>query len=93
MSQKLYVACSKNVVDFKFDLFVKTEQFPLRTVDCRYSWTRTDVDLDYRADDFLEIYNNYDCENDTDGNKKINCFSSSICYTKMRANLAFERFC
>ena len=32
-----YVASCKNFVDFQIDLFVKTDSFPLRTVDCRYS--------------------------------------------------------
>lgn len=80
MSQKLYVACSKNFVDFKFDLFVKTEQFPLRTVDCRYSWTRTDVDFDYKTDDFLEIY--YISDNNTDNKGKMTCFN--FLFVKLR---------
>ena len=37
--QVTYLACCKNFVDFQIDLSVKTESFPLRTIDCRYSWT------------------------------------------------------
>ena len=40
-----YVACCNNFVGFQIDLFVKTDSFPLRTVDCRYSWARTALTL------------------------------------------------
>ena len=92
-----YVACCKKSVVFQIDFFVKTESFLLRTVHCRYSWARTDVDLDYRTKDFLEIYYNPDSDDDSDddndSNEQTDCFSSSVCYTKMKANLVFERFC
>ena len=90
-----YVACCEKFADFQIDLFVKTDSFSLRTVECRYSWARTDADFDYRTDDFLEIYYNSDSDSDNDnGNdEQTNCFSSSVCYTEMRANLIFKRFC
>ena len=61
----------------------------------RYSWVRADTDFDYRTDDFLEIYYNSDSDkdNNNDSNEQTNCFSSSVCYTEMRANLIFERLC
>ena len=55
----------------------------------------TDIDYDYTTDHFLTIYCNSDNEqsdSDTD-NEQTNCFTSSVCYTEMRANLKFERFC
>ena len=88
-----YVVYCEKFNDFQIDLFVKTELLPLRAVDCRYSWARADVYLDYRTDDFSEIYYNSDSDNDSDKDEQINYFSSSICYTKMRANLVYERFC
>ena len=50
-----YVAYRKKLVDFQINLFVKTDSFPLRTVDCRYSSARTDVDFDHETDNFLEV--------------------------------------
>ena len=50
-----HIACCKKFVDFQIDLFVKTDLFPLRTVDCRFSWVRTNVDFDYETDNFLEV--------------------------------------
>ena len=44
--QVTYIGCCKKFVDFKIDLFVKAEPFPLRTIDCNYSWTRADADFD-----------------------------------------------
>ena len=83
-----YVACCKKFFDFQIDLFVEIESFALRTVNCRYSWTRTDADFGCGTDDFLEIYYN----SDSDSYEQTNCFSSSVCYTAIRANLIFERF-
>lgn len=88
-----YVVCCKKFSAFQIDLFLKTESFPLRRVDCRYSYARTDFGLDYRTDGFLEIYYNSDSGDDSDNNEQINCFGSSVCYTEMRGNLVFERFC
>ena len=95
-----YIACCKKFVDFQIDLFVKTESFPLRTIDCRYSWARADVDFVYEAyyDNFLEIYYESD-DNDSDDNdssvskKQNNSFTYSVCYTEVRSNLMLERFC
>ena len=69
-----YVACCNKFVDFQIDLFVKTDLFPLRTVDCRYSWARVDADFDCRTDDFLEIYYNSDSDsnNDNDSDEQTN---------------------
>ena len=97
--QLSYIACCKKFVNFQIDLFVKTESFPLRTIDCRYRWTRADVGFDYEDDNFIEIYyNSYDNDsNDSDDNdnnkQQTNPFASSACYTEMRSNLMFERFC
>ena len=76
-------------------MFLKTDSFPLRTVDCRYSWAGAGADFDYRTDDFLEMYYNSDSDSDNGNNsdEQTNCFSSFVCYTEMRANLIFERFC
>ena len=35
--QVTYIACCKKFAGFQIDFFVKTESFPLRTIDCRYS--------------------------------------------------------
>lgn len=88
-----YVVCCKKFSDFQIGLFLETELLPLRTVDCRYSWARTDVGLDYRTDGFLEIYYNSDSGDDSDNDEQINCFGSFVCYTEMRGNLVLERFC
>ena len=86
-----FVVCCKTFVDFQIDFFVKTDSFPLRTVKWRYSWARAEADFNYRTNDFLEIYYNSDNGNVSDEQTK--CFSSSVCYTEMRGNLIFERFC
>ena len=62
-----YIACCKKFVDFQIDLFVKTDSFPLGTVDSRYSWARTDVDFDYETDNFLEVC--YNTDDDSDSNE------------------------
>ena len=88
-----YIACRKKFVDFQIDLFVKAESFPLRTIDCRYSWARADVNFDYEAyyDNFLEIYYESD-DKDSDNNdnsaskEQTNYFTPSVCYTEMRSN-------
>ena len=41
-----YFACCKKFVNFQIDLFVKTQTFPLRTIDCRYSWSRQAVNFE-----------------------------------------------
>ena len=74
------IVCCKKFVDFQIDLLVKTESFLLRTVDYRYSWTRTDVDFDYKTDDFLEIY--YISDNNTDNKGKMTCFN--FLFVKLR---------
>ena len=33
-----YVACCKNFVNFQFELFIETDSFKLRSIDC--NWTR-----------------------------------------------------
>ena len=78
---------------YHLNLFVKTDSFPLRTVHCRYSWTRIDVDFDYESNNFLEVYYNIDDDSDSnsDGNEQTNCFTPSLCYIKIRANFMFER--
>ena len=99
--QVTYIACCKKFVGFQVDLFVKTESFPLRTIDCRCSWAREDVNFDYETyyDNFLEIYygsDDSDSDNDSDNSvskEQTSCFTFFVCYTEMRANLTFERFC
>ena len=87
----------RSFFDFQVDLFVKTESFTLRTLNCGHSWARTEVGLDYITDDFLVMYYNPDSNdgsgNDSDSDDQSNCFSSSLCYTEMKLNLIFERFC
>ena len=89
------IAFCKKFVDFQIDLFVKTYLFPLRTVYCRYSWARTNIDFDYETDNFLEVYYNTDngSDSDSDSDEQTNCFTSSVWYSKIRANMMFERFC
>ena len=98
--QVTYIACCKKFVDFQIDLLIKTESFSLRTNDCRYNETWTDVDFDCDDNDFLEIYYNSDDDSDDSDNddnssnkEETNPFTSSVCYTEMRCNLKFQRFC
>ena len=80
-------------------MLVKTKSFPLSTFNCSYSWARIDVDYDERGDDFIEIYYNSDSDSsDSDGeisddNRQTNCLVFSVCYTELRPNLIFDRFC
>lgn len=88
-----FVACCKNFIDFQIDLFIKASLFPLKKIDCNYPWARGIADFE---SSFLEIYYN-DSDNDEsdndDDNDQTNVFTSSICFTKMRSNLKFTRFC
>ena len=40
-----YAACCKDFVDFQIDLFIETDLFPLRSVDCGNSWGRQQEDI------------------------------------------------
>ena len=91
LSPVTFTACYKKFVDFQIDLFVKTDSFPLRTINCRYSVARRDDTYFDYDDNFLEIYYDNSDENDSNSNSKeqINSFVSSVCYTEMRTNLVF----
>ena len=94
MSLVTFIDYCKKFVDFQIDLSIKRESFPLRTIDCRYSWARRDADFDY-DDNFLEIYYDSDdnhSDSDSNSDKQTNCFASSVCYTVIRTNLVFERY-
>ena len=86
----IYIVCCKKFVDFQIHLFLKTDSFPLSTVYCRCSCARRDVGFDYETNIFLEVY--YNTDNNSESDEQINCFTSSVCFTEMRANLMFERF-
>ena len=94
MSLVTFIDYCKKFVDFQIDLSIKRESFPLRTIDCRYSWARRDADFDY-DDNFLEIYYDSDdnhSDSDSNSDKQTNCFASCVCYTVIRTNLVFERY-
>ena len=52
------------------------------------------IDLDY-DDSFMHVW--YDSDSDRDDSdskrKQTDCFQSSVCFSKMRNNLSFSRFC
>lgn len=99
-----FLARCKKFVDFQIDPFIKDGTFPLKKINCNYTWARRDYDSDidfaYNNDSF-EIYYNNNNDNDDDNSDDddeqtsiaSNYFVSSVCYTEMRTNLKFERFC
>ena len=99
-----FLACCKNFVDFQIDPFIKDGTFPLKKINCNYTWVRRDYDSDidfaYSNDPF-EIYYNNNNDNDDDSSDDddeqtsiaSNCFVSFVYYTEMRTNLKFETFC
>ena len=93
-----YVACCKDFVDFQIDLFIETDSFPLRSIDCGNSWVRQqqEVDLDYRDMYWSNSDNSGVFDSSDDDNVELvkgHAFSSSFCYSKMQSNLTFSRFC
>ena len=89
----------KNFVDFQIDLFIKDGLFPLKKINCNYTWARRDYESDVDFDcknDFFEICHNNgsddDKSDDYDEQTSIasNCFVCSVCYIEMRTNLKFE---
>ena len=93
-----YVACCKDFVDFQIDLFIETDSFPLRSIDCGNSWVRQqqEVNFDYRDMCWSNSDNSSVFDSSDDDNVELvkgHAFSSSFCYSEMRSNLTFSRFC
>ena len=90
-----HAASCKDFVDFQIDLFIKTDSFLLRFIDCGNSWVRQQQDVDFYYRDICS--SNSDVFDSSDGDNveliKGHVFSSSLCYTEMRSNLIFDRFC
>ena len=89
-----YAACCKDFVDFQIDLFIETDLFPLRSVDCGNSWGRQqeDIDFDYR-DMYWSDSDMFDSDDKNIELVKGHTFNSSLGCTEMRSNLMFDRFC
>ena len=93
-----YAACCKDFVHFQIDLFIKTDSFLLRSTNCRNSWVRQqqDVDFDYKSMCWSNSDNSDVFDSSDDNNVELlksHAFSFSPCYTKMKSNLVFDRFC
>ena len=92
-----YVACCKDFVDFQIELFIETDSYKLKSIDC--DWTREyqiqddddDVDFVYRDMYLSESDNMFDSSDDNNVELvKKYAYSSSPCFTQMRS---FRRFC
>ena len=95
-----FVVCCKAFFNFQIQLSVKEESFPFRKVTCNYAFAAENVEvshIDFGYDGSFGMYVWCDIDIDSDDNdskrKQTDCFESSVCFSKMRNNLSFSRFC
>ena len=102
MQQRLfdvsYITCCKDFVDFKIELFIKTDSFELTSIDC--DWTREyQIHVDShnyfvcRGVMYLNDSGNmFDSSGDDESIKLVKdyAFGSSLCFTQTRT---LHRFC
>lgn len=77
--------CSKDSVDFQIDLFIKTDSFPLRPIDCRNSWARQQQYVDFNYRDMYSTDSDMFDSNDDENVELVKChaFSSSLCWNEI----------